>query len=334
MDRKRAQSQIGKDVIVDEQSQGQYVGELLEVIAEPKKPWRGLIKIKAVASLPRQDFDTNDEFKVIKPIYSLGHIEEFPSTKIKDISIESFDNYQDSLVLAVTKEIETLQFSNERNTKIVHELIGYLEELNPTIADLYKEENIDENEENKYVYYSVKEVNGELMLLDSIQNQYLALNGCPFLFELYVNGNWEKGHFISGNTFQSLEGKKSKINTSKKLRMERDQFDPYHLLINELEKPALEALEKSLHSFALTHKDVLHCHNTLLIKLLHSNNEKKFNGVNFITYQNHKHTVIVQHHFERMLKEDTDDVYDRFEFTTDVGKRSIITYTNQFSKGH
>jgi len=330
MDRKQAQSHIGKHIIIDELANGVYIGELLDVLAEPKKPWRGLVKMKGVLSLPEQVTEAAESFLINKPIYHEDQIEEFPSTKIKVSTVEVVETYQESLITAVTSAIERCKFSIEQNGHTISGLVEYLHEINPTIAQLYKD-NFEGKDDGAYVYYTVQFEHGQWMLFDQIQGQSLAANGCPFSFDFLVEGKWKKGRFLNGNTFQTVDGVKYAVASSDKFRLERSQFDPYQILINELEKPALEALERNLHFFDVTHDHVTHCHNSLLLNLLHSNNVKKFQGVNFITYQNQHHTIIVQHHFERSLKESKDDVFDRFEFTTDKGKRSIITYTNQYS---
>ena len=44
-------------------------------------------------------------------------------------------------------------------------------------------------------------------------------------------------------------------------------------------------------------------------------------------------TVVVQHHYERQLVENgMDKIFDRFELTSNLGKRTIITYNNEFSR--
>jgi len=79
---------------------------------------------------------------------------------------------------------------------------------------------------------------------------------------------------------------------------------------------------------------LVHCYNSLIDQLFHSNAISTFQGVNFLTYQTDEQFVLVQHHFKRELgasssnKQDT--VYDRFEFTTDKGKRTIALYTNAY----
>ena len=56
MDRVQAHKTIGKKVIIDEGPDGRYVGELLEVITEPKRPWKGKVKILSVLVLPQSMF--------------------------------------------------------------------------------------------------------------------------------------------------------------------------------------------------------------------------------------------------------------------------------------
>jgi hypothetical protein len=87
-----------------------------------------------------------------------------------------------------------------------------------------------------------------------------------------------------------------------------------------------------LERYQITHDDLVECHNSLLAQLLQSDGKKSFQGVNFLTYRGPLGTIIVQHHYERMLQDyNNDRIYDRFEITTEQGKRSISTYTNAYS---
>ncbi|WP_096200870.1 DUF2777 family protein [Bacillus sp. FJAT-45350] len=331
MNRKQAHTLIGSYVLIDEQTEGQYIGTLLQVIAEPRKPWKGIVKVASIHTLPLQELSPDGEFTLQEPLYKENEEIEVTGSKVMFFEDE-VETYQESLITSLTKEIDI----QKDQLKILSSLLTYLQMLDPEKAEEYQRfftsDDDPEIKDTNYVYYLLNEVKNQVMLYDEDQEQYLALEGCPFEFELYYEKQWRKCHYISGMEFQLENDEVIELSPDVMLRLEKQQFEPYHLLINELEKPALESLEKSLQSFKVSHDDVVHCQNSLLLQLLHSTESKQFKGVNFITFQTKQQTVVVQHHYERTLSEnDNDDVYDRFEFTTDKGQRSIVTYTNEFS---
>jgi hypothetical protein len=334
MNRKQAQTLIGKYVLVNEQSEGQYIGELLEVVAEPRKPWNGIVRVISIETLPDQELNADGTFSFQEPIYQNDQKIEVVGSKISSHESEDVINYEQALVSALVKKVD----SQKEQLQILTSLVTYLEMLDSTKAMEYQYlVNTNEHDPTvknpNFIYYLLKQVNNQVLLFDEVQEQYLALEGCPFEFELLHNEKWEKCHYLFGMKFELKNKEIISLKEDVALRIEKQQFEPYQMLMNELEKPALDSLEKSLQSFQMTHEDIVHCHNSLLLQLLHSSDKKQFSGVNFITFETKQHTVFVQHHYERTLsEEDNDAVYDRFEFTTDKGKRSIITYTNQFSR--
>ncbi|WP_078553343.1 DUF2777 family protein [Alkalihalobacterium alkalicellulosilyticum] len=249
MDRKEAQSLIGKQIIVQEHQSGVYYAELVDVIVQPRKPWRGLVKIVGVKQLPAQT--SSLEFKLTPPVYQDGDVIEIHSGKIEKLTKTPCQSYQDSLVKAIEKEIENCNKKQPSNVTGIDELKSYL------------------------------------------------------------------------NSVQSEPLKEAVVKTSNN--------HPYSLLLQELEKPALDTLEKALGTFELTHDNIVYCHNSFTNHPLQES--LAIVGVNFITYQTKEQVVSVQHHYERkVVNAHQDVIYDRFEFTTESGKRSIIMYTNEFSR--
>lgn len=327
MDRKEALSQIGKHVVVDEQTQGKYIGILKDVIVEPRKPWKGLVEIVGIDQFPQQELSNIKDFFIREPIYANNEQVEIASSKISPALKTEYASYNETIINAVNELLDEYDQMIDTYNCAYEAFEEYLSKTIYKTAEEHKQ-IVDD-----YVRYTVKNVNNQPVLLDIHQGEHLPLEGCPFEFELKVKENWIKGNYISGWTFQSVKGKKYKLKEGQEMRLDKKHLDPYQLLINELEKPALNSLEKSLEVYDLAHGNVVHCHNSLLVQLLTSDNQEKFNGVNFITYQNTAITIIVQHHYERHLMENGNDkIYDRFELTTDKGKRSILTYTNEFSR--
>ncbi|GAK00048.1 DUF2777 family protein [Geomicrobium sp. JCM 19055] len=113
------------------------------------------------------------------------------------------------------------------------------------------------------------------------------------------------------------------------IRIHKEQFEPFQILLNELELPAKESLAVLLRDFGFKRKHLVKCHNTLLRQLLHAQEEHQFSGVNFLFFQKDGNSIVIQHRYERILHQVGEDyVYDRFECTSDTNQRQVVTYTN------
>lgn len=186
--------------------------------------------------------------------------------------------------------------------------------------------------EDSYVYYKIVKKGREVQIYDEMKREALSIEGCPFDFEVLVNDNWEEAHYLSELTFELTNGKLIELEHGSTVRLNKLQFDPYRILLNELEEPSLIALERGLNKLGIDHENLVYCHNSLLIQLLSTSKNHSFSGVNFISYANATNQFIVQHHYERTIREDEDDVtYDRFEFTSDSGERLLTVYATQVS---
>ncbi|WP_026673109.1 DUF2777 family protein [Alkalihalobacterium bogoriense] len=249
MDRKEAQSLTGKQVIVDEQQDGIYYAELLEVITEPRKPWRGIVKINGIYALPKQHY-TSEHFKIRKPLYDNGQVIEVIGSKISKSDCANV-HYNLSLRQALQQEIA--EATNEQSELIIEILTAYLNTLSS-----------------------------------------------------------EQSHSIH--------------------MASTDVVRSYRFLLQELEQPSFDALEKSMATYGLSHENIWQCHNSLEPQM-QNGNRNDFRGVNFLMYKNDATVLVVQHHYERTTKHDDQEVrFDRFEMTSDTGIRSIMSYTNEFTK--
>lgn len=331
MDRKDAQKLINKHVVIDEKVNGSYYGELLEIIAEPRKPWKGIVKILSVATFPEQ----NDDTALQLPLYSAGEKVTVLGSKISPATGSYVTEYNRSVQLAV-KDI--LKKMSEKQLKMRSQLIQLVEYAlqstrNKEMIEEFKSFLSLETEQEKYNFYDVQIENEQYLLVDSANQQFLPLEGCPFLFELEVRDTWVKGHYLEAGMFKMNDGQSKKLVKNDRIRMEKKQLNPYELLLKELEQPALDSLEQSLQQFQINHEHVVSCHNTLLNQLVDETKQQKYSGTNFILYERNNEIISVQHHYERLLKEVENDLtYDRFEVTSGSGKRYIITYTNEASK--
>lgn len=339
MDRFEARKKIGNLMLVDENKQGKYVGELLDVITIPKKPWRGLVKITRVIEFPSQNWSHGHIDSINIPIYSEGEIIEISGSKIKPYTSKTVAiSYDKSVLDCITNLIKMNSEIFEKNPKAIKQLQTLMDKHFPNVKMkvITKERRRSKKESSvisdKYIEYVVKQIDAKPVLMNDFENT-LPLEDCPFELELKMDDEWIPGIYTENWLFEGLNGKKYLLRENHIVRLAKKHLEPYQLLLNELEKPALDSLEKSLKIYNLNHKHLISCHNQLLVQLLQANGEKHFSGVNFMLYQKGEKTVVVQHHYERQLVEDgMDKIFDRFELTSNLGKRTIITYNNEFSR--
>lgn len=333
MDRFQANKEIGNIVLIDEKNNGKYIGELLKVITIPKKPWRGLVKIVSIFELPKQNWE-NGVLELNMPLYKEGETVEVSGTKIKPYTLaEEPVNYRTSVSNGLHSLIEQHKDFFAKNPEAYARLEKIIMEKFPDIQFACNSSSKSFNQtDERYIEFIVKQVDGNPLLINDLNNQ-LPLEDCPFELELKVDQTWIKGHYTQNWLFEGENGKKYLIRQNDHIRLAKEHLKPYQLFLNELEKPALESLENSLNKFGLSHHHLINCHNELLLQLLAANGEKKFSGVNFLFYQKGVTTVVIQHHYERQLVDHGNDIiYDRFEITSNRGKRCIVTYTNEFTK--
>ncbi|HHY20679.1 MAG TPA: DUF2777 family protein [Bacilli bacterium] len=331
MDRIDAQKLINKHVVIDEKANGGYYGKLIDIIAEPRKPWKGIVKIISVTSFPEQNHCSSLQL----PIYSAGEKAIVLGSKISPATGTYIEDYNRSILFAIKDIVKKLSEQQLSARKQLIQLVQFalqsasdkavIEELNSYLTF--------ETEEERYFFYEVLNEEGQYLLVNRGNQQLLPLEGCPFLFELEIDNEWVKGYYLEDGAFKTNDGKTKKLTIDDRIRMEKKQLNPYELLLKELEQPALDSLERSLQQFQIGHEHLLSCHNTLLSQLVNETKQQKFSGTNFILYERDNEVVSVQHHYERLLKEVENDLtYDRFELTSGSGKRYIITYTNEASK--
>ncbi|MCT8138951.1 DUF2777 family protein [Anaerobacillus sp. CMMVII] len=326
MNRKEANNHIGKKIRVVDPLLGSYIGELIDVVAEPRKPWRGKVTITAIEQYPVQNLTDMKDQALTYPPFADGKTYEIPGSKIEPVGdIELELNYNESLINALLNEINHFQAEKNKLARVLNDLQVELRKVDPA----YEISNQDELD---YQYYTVVKEDDYIYIVDENNNQ-VPLDDCPFDFQIRVKGRWITVHYSEDLVFLDQKQNTHYVSEGSKIRLNKDQFDPYHIFINELEKPALDSLNNGIQKFRMSHDHCVTCHNTLLNQYLASEEEKKFIGVNFISYQKGSETLLVQHHYERDINEDGDDItYDRFEFTNDQGKRLLMTYTTEKTK--
>ncbi|MBB5173608.1 DUF2777 family protein [Texcoconibacillus texcoconensis] len=318
MNRKEAQAYLNQLVLIDKGDHGRYYGTLEDLIAEERKPWRGKVRITGVERYPKISSELS---QLPKPVFAENDLVEEPGVNIFPCNDNSL-SYNHSLADALKERWDQLQETYTNSEHLLTQIQQYMKQL--------KSEKL--LTEDTYIYYQVFEKNGEMFMYDEEKGDKLAIEGCPFEFEIKTNGRWEPAHYDDHGHFITFDEKLIKLKPSDDVRLNKKQFDPYYILKNELEEPALDALESGMQRLGINHEHCMYCHNSLLIQLLSSIEEQEFSGVNFISYANENQQFIVQHHYERTIQDEEDDItFDRFEFTSDSGERLITTYATQVS---
>ncbi|MCE7792114.1 DUF2777 domain-containing protein [Salipaludibacillus sp. CUR1] len=320
MDRKTAKEYTGHQVLLDEGEEGTYVGVLLEVLTEPKTPWSGKVQITGVLSCPSINLNNGQGIHLL---YSADEVTEVAGRKISLLKTAFNKSFNESFADALKTKWDSLRDMSDKNDK-------YLSIIQQELRKINSEHVIYEE---AFVYYQLVKKGRNLYIYDEQKRESLSLEDCPFEFEVEVNGEWKTAFYKKGFTFETLQQENVELQHGSTVRLNRAQFDPYRILLNELDDPSLIALEKGLEKLGIGHEHSVYCHNSLLIKLLSSFNETSFSGVNFLSYANETNQFAVQHHYERtMLENEPDITFDRFEFTSDDGQRVLTSYATHVSK--
>ena len=327
MDRKKAQSFIDKFIKVDDGASGSYIAILKEIIAEPRKPWRGIVQIKAVLIFPAIN---NSKIQNHLLPYQEDQMIEFDGAKLSEYKQSTPVPYENSLVTSAQVFMNNLQAEQLLLEKKEKTILSYFEDKGIEF-DATNISNSEDDENGEFIIYTFHHDGDRYILIDD-QDERLDLQDCPFKISWKHKDQVITGIYESNGTFLSDNGVRYSPKEGAVFIIAKEQFDPYVILLNELEPTALASLEKNLAYHQLQHDDLVDCHNSLLTQLLDGDGQKSFKGVNFLSYNGEHGVVYVQHHYERELRRyKNDKVYDRFEFTTEQGKRSIVTYTNEYS---
>ncbi|MGY4690051.1 DUF2777 family protein [Salibacterium sp. K-3] len=328
MNRQEASKHIGSTVLVDQGEDGVYYARLEEILTPPKKTWSGTVVITGLFQVPavhRSDVIPDMKARSLT----------VPGSKIESPDQPLEEDFDSSVLTAVTSVIEELQttadayLSAAKTWKEVEAAYG------GSLPEPAGKPDSKEEDGPAYVTYRIKKQNGQPFLYEPLYGDELELEGCPFEFEVKLSGRWTPVSHSRHFTFKDRTGAAVTLDEGDNVRIHTEQFQPFTILLNELEHPSRRSLLQDLEDFGFSRSDLMDCHNRLLYELLQSEGASSFSGVNFLTFQSKSATLIVQHHYERILKSDAQDyVYDRFEYTADNGVRRISTYTSAYSKDH
>ncbi|WP_078391108.1 DUF2777 family protein [Shouchella patagoniensis] len=335
MDRYEAQQLVGQLLVVDLGVDGTYLGELLNVVTEPKKPWRGEVRIFSIVALPEYIFQ-EETIALHEVLYNEGDIALFSSQQLyKRPRQTQVEPYLDSI-------LTDLKRRHIRLKKDALPPSTELEALEVYIKTLTSQKRRNErsnlpadysSEHPLYIEYTFHMEEERYFLLDK-RGEVLQLTPSYFEYAWKQNDKIVTGQYEGDGIFIRSNGSRYIPDENAVLFIDQKQFDPYYILRNELDPIALQGFEHNLAMHHITHADLIHCYNSLLEQLLNSETTHVFQGVNFLTFQTDEHFVLVQHHFKRYISfdgsMDKDKIYDRFEFTTDKGIRTIALYTNAF----
>ncbi|WP_053070429.1 DUF2777 family protein [Alkalihalobacillus pseudalcaliphilus] len=326
MDRKEAKQLLGQIVQYNDQQKGTYLARLDDLILEAKKPFRAHLTIVSILRLPNLHFSAKN--KPYYPLYLERTQVQCSGTSIQKWTEQEVKTFEESRIKAYETRLSELDSEQDKDTFEKNFLESEIERLvhNYHLKKTYSEEFLKE-----HIKYTFTKRNNRYFLIDQNGGE-LLLDDCPFELIWVIDQKKYNGFYVGDGLFESENSKSFAPNEGAHFFIHKEQFDPYMIFKQELEPQALTAFEKSLQHYKLTHENLIECHNTLLTQLLKHDDHANFSGVNFFTYKKEHDLIMVLHHYERTLKEGQDDyIYDRFEFTTSEGKRSIFTYTNEYS---
>ncbi|GAF14418.1 LOW QUALITY PROTEIN: hypothetical protein JCM19045_3732 [Bacillus sp. JCM 19045] len=334
MDRYEAQQLVGQLLVVDLGEDGTYLGELLNVITEPKKPWRGEVRIDSVIVLPEYIFQ-NETIAIHELLYSENEVGLFTSQQLKPRMKQTrVESYLDSILTALKRRHIHLKKHASAPSADLEALEVYIKTLSS--QKRRKEVHPIKNKNRLGQRYGIhlSHRRQQYVLLKGSKRRYSPLSPSHFEYAWYQNDRLVTGLYEGDGIFIRSNGSRFIPDENDCILIDQQQFNPYQILQKELEPVALQGFEYNLALHNVGHNDLIHCYNALLDQLFNLDKTTAFEGVNFLTFQTDEQFVLVQHHFKRHLATRADlnkeTIYDRFEFTTDKGKRTIALYTNTF----
>ncbi|WP_252313398.1 DUF2777 family protein [Sinobaca sp. H24] len=319
MNRADAKQQQGRTVLIDLGNEGTFFATLHSIVTPPQQVWNGEVTITGIFTLPV--FSKIDTL-LDKP----GKNMQVNGQKIFPVSPDR-QHVSFSVTLSEAIEDKKAQITerSRQNSLEMKQYNDILRQLSPKDASLHPP--VDDVH---YIYYKIEKSKDVIYLTEPKMGDVLELANCPFQLEAAdPQQGWINVNHIKGFRFANESGDVLTLRNHDWVRIHPEQFEPYTILLNELDKTSRQGLKQALVHFSLTDSDLLECHNRLLYELLQSSPEATLKGVNFISYQRNGLTVIIQHHYVRHIhNKETDYVYDRFECTADNGERKIYMYTN------
>ncbi|SDI27584.1 DUF2777 family protein [Natribacillus halophilus] len=314
MNRKEAIENKGHTVLVDSHPDCVCYGVLTDIDTPENKIWQGTVKINGIHTV-------NTARIASHPPYQEGEEVTVSGTKIRPFTGKTTHSYRASLLNA----IQVLEKETNGSIKELEEEKQQLQELRVDLG------NKRGKAEDPFLYFHLTEEYKEIILQEQSYDEKMSLEGCPFEMDWFDTkaNRWTKVMHENQWVFKTATGKRIRLQPKDTIRIHKEQFEPFQILLNELESPSKQSLARLMHYYGFQRKHMVQCHNTLLRQLLEAEEDRQFSGVNFIICQKNESFLMIQHRYERKLHSDRDDyVYDRFECTSDLNERQVITYTN------
>lgn len=132
--------------------------------------------------------------------------------------------------------------------------------------------------------------------------------------EVYRYSRWKRGVLFEGGKISSMD-EVLILKDHDVIRIRKNLIYSLERLLEEISDDAFYQFITHLNSLRFSIYDCIYCYNHLTFL----SNEERKEGVNFIIFDNLDDICSIQHHFRYYEKR-----HDRFEFTLNNGKRTII----------
>lgn len=132
--------------------------------------------------------------------------------------------------------------------------------------------------------------------------------------EVYRHGRWRKG-FLCEDGKMTAASENIHLKNNDTIRIRKNLIYSLERLLEEISDDAFYQFITHLNSLRFSIYDCIYCYNHLTFL----NKEERKEGVNFFIFDNQEDICSIQHHFWYYEKRN-----DRFEFTINNGKRTII----------
>jgi hypothetical protein len=175
--------------------------------------------------------------------------------------------------------------------------------------------NLIQNQKRAFVTGTVEYVNNEWLFYDLDSDDVHPVKASEEKLEVFCNQSWctglYKGHGKITTDFDDYELQHGDL-----IRLRRQLPFAFEQMVNELSDGTCLQFVKMLNELGFSIFDCIYNYNQLLFY------EKKARrkGVSFYHFDNEDCICALQHHFERGIKS-----FNRFEFTTSLGKRAIFS---------
>jgi hypothetical protein len=169
-------------------------------------------------------------------------------------------------------------------------------------------------QERTYTIGTVESIHDQWVFFDEHDEPTALADITKECYQININDNWVTFHKFDDG--MALGPQTYTIKHGDTLRIKKPLSYVYQEWLNELTDEAFGRIVQTLNNLQFSVFDCIYCHNFLFFKI----DNKPFNGVNFLLFDNGEQICALQHHFERSHQHT-----DRFEVTLNTGKRQLLT---------